>query len=248
MTRDTTGASPHVGSFKSMKMKSLKFYISFVVALSISTVLTASNNPQAAIPAGTSIDVELTSTISTSANQVGDPFTAKVEDPVFAHGQEVIPAGSLLRGHITFVKPPGRLHGKAEMRLVADAVTTNDGKQFTFAAQLASAGSSSGATVKGDEGTLQGAGKDTKKGAEDTGIATAAGAGVGAIAAGGQGALYGAGIGALAGAIDLLAKHHKNIVLHPGTALTFVLSAPAAESKATASSAVSAPFVCSNCR
>lgn len=231
-----------------MKARSVRFYISLCAAFLIPTFLAAASNSQVILPAGTSIDVELTSTISTSANQPGDPFTAQVEDPVFAHGQEVIPAGSMLRGHITFVKPPGRIHGKAEMRLVADAITTKDGKQFTFAAQLASADSQNGATVKGDEGTLQGSGKDTKKGAEDTGIATAAGAGVGAIAAGGEGALYGAGIGALAGAIALIAKHHKNIVLHPGTALTFVLSSPATESKATASSAVSAPFICSNCR
>ncbi|MGH9328263.1 MAG: hypothetical protein ACRD2B_16465 [Terriglobia bacterium] len=230
------------------RMKGLQLTIALLVALAMPVLLAAAGSTQVVLPAGTSIDVELTSTISTSANQQGDPFTAQVEDPVFAHGEQVIAPGSMLRGHITFVKPPGRIHGKAEMRLVADTITTTDGKQFTFAAQLASANSGNGAKVKGNEGTLEGAGKDAKKGAEDTGIATAAGAGVGAMAAGGQGALYGAGIGALAGVIDLIAKHHKNIVLHPGTALTFVLSTSAAESKSTPSSAVSAPFICANCR
>lgn len=208
-------------------------------------VLGASNT-QVVLPAGTSIDVELTSTISTSANRQGDPFTAQIEDPVFAHGVEVIPAGSMLRGHITFVKPPGRVKGKSEMRLVADAITTKAGKQFTFTASLAKANSD--AKMKGNEGTLEGAGKSVKNGAKDSGIGAAAGAGVGAIAAGGQGALYGAGIGAVAGLVGALAKHHKNLVLHPGTELTFVLSTPAAESKAAPGAAISAPFICSTCR
>lgn len=209
-------------------------------------LLLAANATQVVLPAGTSVDVQLTSTISTSANQQGDPFTGEIEDPIFVHGVEVIPAGSMLRGHITFVKPPGRVKGKAQMRLVADAITTKAGKQFTFAASLAQAGDA--AKLKGDEGTLEGAGKSVKKGAEDAGMGAAAGAGVGAMAAGGQGALYGAGIGVLAGAIDAIAKHHKNVVLHPGTELTFVLSTPATESKATPGAAISAPFICSTCR
>jgi len=146
------------------------------------------------------------------------------------------------------VKPPGRLKGKAEMRLVADNIVTKDGKEYSFTGQLATNSDVSGAKVKGNEGALQGAGKSIKRGAEETGIGAAAGAGVGAIAAGGTGALYGVGIGALAGVIHTLAKHHKNLVLHPGTELTFVLSTPATESKAKPGSETSAPFLCANCR
>jgi len=203
---------------------------------------------QPAIPAGTRIDVRLTSTLSTSANREGDPFTAQVEDPVFAAGQEVIQADSTLQGHVTFVKPPGRVKGKAEMRLVADDVVTKDGKQYSFKGQLATDNDIGGAKINGSEGTVQGDGKSAKSGAEETGIGAAAGAGVGAVAAGGTGALYGAGIGALAGVIHTLAKHHKDLVLHPGTNLTFVLLTSGTESKPKPGSATSAPFVCSNCR
>lgn len=211
-------------------------------------LLSAADNTQPVIPAGTRVDVQLTSPVSTSANQQGDPFTAEVEDPIFSHGQEVIPAGSTLHGHVTFVKPPGRAKGKAQMRLVADAITTKSGKQYSFNAQLASNDSQDGVKVKGDEGTVEGPGKSKKKGAEDAGIGAAAGAGVGAIAAGGDGALYGAGIGAAVGLIHMLAKHHKDIVLHPGTPLTFVLSTPATESKASKLAPVSTPFVCTTCQ
>ncbi|HEX5481507.1 MAG TPA: hypothetical protein VFZ08_02655 [Terriglobia bacterium] len=211
-------------------------------------LLTAADSTQPVIPAGTRVDIQLTSPVSTSANQQGDPFTAEVEDPIFSGGHEVIPAGSTLRGHVTLVKPPGRAKGKAEMRLVADTIVTKSGKQFSFNAQLASNDSSNGTKVKGDEGTVEGPGKSKKKGAEDAGIGAAAGAGIGAIAAGGDGALYGAGIGAAVGLIHMLAKHHKDIVLHPGTELTFVLSTPATETKASKLNPVSTPFVCTTCQ
>lgn len=209
--------------------------------------LAAAAKPAVVIPTGTQIDVQLTTTLSSSANQQGDPFLAEVEQPVFAHGEEVIPAGSTLRGHVTFVKPPGRVKGKAEMRLVADSITTKAGTQFVFAAQLAKDNSSDGVKV-GSEGTVVGAGKSMKQAAKDSGIGAAAGAGIGAIADGGQGALYGAGIGAVALAIRSLAKHHKNVVLGAGTPLTFVLTSPMTESHSTLTSGPSIPFICATCK
>lgn len=209
--------------------------------------LAAATKPAVIIPAGTQIDVQLTTTLSSSANQQGDPFLAEVEQPVFAHGEEVIPAGSTLRGHVTFVRPPGRVKGKAEMRLVADSVTTKAGKQFVFAAQLAKDNSQDGVKV-GSEGTVVGAGKSMKQAAKDSGIGAAAGAGIGAIADGGQGALYGAGIGAVALAIRSLAKHHKNVVLGAGTELTFVLTSPMTESHSKSTSGPSVPFICATCK
>ncbi|MGH9449300.1 MAG: hypothetical protein ACRD11_02050 [Terriglobia bacterium] len=199
------------------------------------------------IPAGTRLDVQLTTTVSSSANQQGDPFLAEIEQPLFASGQEVVPAGSTLRGHVTFVLPPGRVKGKAEMRLVADSITTKAGKQFVFAAQLAQDNSSDGVKV-GSEGTVIGAGKSKKDAARDAAIGAGAGAGIGGITDGGQGALYGAGIGAVAAAIHTLAKHHKNVVLDAGTELTFVLTSPMVESHTTKTSTVSVPFICSSCK
>lgn len=173
---------------------------------------------------------------------------AEVEQPIFAKGQEIVPAGSTLRGHVTFVLPPGRVKGKAEMRLVADSVITKDGKQYVFSGQLGSLTSDNGVKMKGNEGTLEGPGKSAKDAAKDSGIGAAVGAGVGAIGDGGTGALYGAGIGAAAMAIRSLAKHHKNVVLNAGTELTFVLSTPGTESQASKTTGVSAPFICPSCK
>lgn len=186
------------------------------------------------IPAGTTLDVELTSTLSTKTNQSGDLFTGKVSEPIFYQSQEVVPEGSTVQGHLTFVQPPGRVKGKAEMRLVLDTIKTPDGQNYALTAALQGVNGADGVTVKGNEGTVQGPGKDTKHGAEEAGIGAGAGAAVGAIADGGSGALYGAAIGAVVGVVHTLAKHHGNAVLQPGTDMTFTIPRDVTATKAAA--------------
>jgi hypothetical protein len=210
-------------------------------------LLLAASQADLVIPAGTRIDVRLISTLSSSANRSGDPFAAKVEDPIFSGGEEVIPAGSTLQGHVTFIKPAGRVHGKGEMRLVGDSIVTPGGQAFDFKAQVTNSQSSS-AKVKGDEGTLQGPGKSAKQTAKDAGVGAAIGAGGGMLADGGTGALYGAGAGALVGLISNLVRHHKGVVLPVGTDLTFVFTSPAIASKAAPSKNPPATFICAGCR
>ena len=208
-------------------------------------LLAASDLP--VLPIGTKIGVRLISTLSSSADRSGDTFTARVEDPVFADGREVVPADSTLHGHVTFVKPPGRVKGKAEMRLVADGIVLKNGHEYAFTGQLTDSDASS-VKVNGNEGTVQGQGKSKKEAAKESGIGAAAGAGVGAIAAGGTGALYGAGIGAVAGLVHALAKHHKDVVLQSGTELAFVLTSPGRETGETHSKGPPVPFVCQSCK
>ena len=228
-------------------MKEMRRIFASIMALLAAPMLLAAANSQPVIPTGTKIDVQMISALSSSANRSGDLFTAKVQDPIFIGGEQVIPAGSTLRGHVTFVKPPARVKGKAEMRLVGDSLVTKDGQAYAFTAELTN-GNGSDVKVKGNEGTVEGPGKSKKQAAKESGIGAAAGAGAGAIAAGGTGALYGAGIGAVAGLIHTLAKHHKDIVIDSGTSLVFVLTSPATPAKATSTEAGSTPFICTTCR
>jgi hypothetical protein len=172
------------------------------------------------IPGGTSLEVELTSTVSTKTSSTGDLFNGKVTEPIFYQGQEVVPENSTIQGHVTFLLPPGRVKGKAELRLVLDSIRTPDGQNYSVSAALQDAKTPNGVSVK-DEGTVEGPGKSAKSAAKEAGIGAAAGAGVGAIAHGGEGALYGAAIGAVVGVVHTLAKHHGNVVLDPGTDMTF---------------------------
>ena len=228
-------------------MKKMRSLIASIMVLLAGPMLLAAANPQAAVPAGTKIDVQMISALSSSANRSGDLFTAKIQDPIFVGAEQVIPAGSTLRGHVTFVKPPARVKGKAEMRLVGDSLETTDGRTYVFTAELTN-GSGSDVKVDGKEGTVEGPGKSKKQAAKESGIGAAAGAGAGAIAGGGTGALYGAGIGAVAGLIHTLAKHHKDVVIDSGTSLVFVLTSPATPAKATATEAGSTPFICTTCQ
>jgi hypothetical protein len=175
------------------------------------------------IPAGTEIRAELTTLLSTKTSREGDLFTARVVEPVFAKGEEIIQEGSTIEGHVSFVKEPGRAKGVGEMRLVADSITTREDVKYTVAAGLQDA-QGPGTHMKGSEGTVAGEGKDKKAAAKEAGVATAAGAGVGAIADGGTGSLYGMGIGAAASLIHSLIKRHKDLVLPQGTELSFTIS------------------------
>jgi hypothetical protein len=176
------------------------------------------------IPAGSTLRVRLTTTLSTKTNQNGDPWTGQVAEPIIANGEEVVPAGSTVEGRVSFVKPPGRAKGVAQIRLTPETVMTPDEAKFSISAGLQDAQGAEGAKVSGDEGTIKGSGKSKKGEAIETGVGAGAGAGVGAIADGGTGALYGAAIGAGAGLIHSLLKHHKDIVLPQGTELTFVIN------------------------
>ena len=182
-----------------------------------------SDSGDIALPAGTQLVVKLTNTLSTKGSEEGDPWAGKVEEPIFAGGEEVVPADSTVRGHVTFVKPAGRATGRGEMRLVAETISVPDHGTFTIVAQLQDAQDSTGTKLKDAEGTVEGPGKSTKSAAKEVGIGAAGGAAIGSMAHGGSGALFGMAIGAMAGVIHSVAKKHQGPLLPPGTELTFVL-------------------------
>jgi hypothetical protein len=201
-------------------MKRSRFTAGLAAILVISTLSFAADDA-ITLPAGSELHVELITTLSSKTNETGDLWTAKVVEPIFGKGGEIVPEGSTVDGHVAYVKGPGRVKGKGEMRLIADSITTPDASKYNIVASLQDA---QGAKVKGEEGTIQGPGKGKKGTAVETGVGAAAGAGVGAIADGGTGALYGMGIGAAAALAHGLLKRGKNIVLPQGAELTFVIS------------------------
>lgn len=193
------------------------------MALAAGLLAWSADDGDVALPSGTELVVKLTNTLSTKGSEEGDPWAGKVEQPIFAKGEEVVPEDSTVRGHVTFVKPAGRATGRGEMRLVAETISTPEHGTFTIVAQLQNADDNKGTKVTDSEGTLEGPGKSAKSTAKEAGIGAAAGAAVGSIAHGGSGALYGMAIGAMAGIVHSVAKKHQGPLLPPGTELTFVL-------------------------
>lgn len=196
-------------------------WAAILVAACLLPALALAQENKVSIAAGTTVETTLRTLLTSKTSEEGDPFSAEVVEPIFSGGQQVIPAGATLEGHVAFVKPPGRVKGKGEMRLVADRITTQDGLEFNLSAGLQNAKGAAGAKVTGEEGTLQGPGKSAKGAAKEAGVGAAIGAGAGAIADGGTGALYGLGAGAITGIVHSILKHHKDLVLPQGTDLTF---------------------------
>lgn len=218
-----------------------------------------------AIPAGTTLRVKLDTTLTDKTNKTGDTFVGEVSEPITVNGKDVIPKYSEVDGHIAFLKPSGRVAGKAQMRLVLDKIVTEDNVVFPLNGSLEDAQggvcaktTNTGSTKADQEGTIVGCGKSKKKALEAMGIAGGVGAGVGAsIGMGNQmecmyygycppsnmggDILHGAEIGAGTALVYMLFKHEKHIVLVQGSELTFLVNRTALANTAGGSS--TAPVV-----
>lgn len=193
------------------------------------------------IPAGSALHVKLGTTLTSKTNQSGDAFTGMVSQPIVANGQEIIPVGSTVEGHVAFAKPSGRIRGKAEMRIIVDRIITPDDVKLPLNAGLQDSNAGPCAQTSDDEGTIKGCGKSNKDLAKSAGIAGAMGAGAGASVGmgheieceyygmcGGHGMGadigYGAAIGAGTALIYHIFKHEKEIILVQGTEMVFVVN------------------------
>ncbi|HUY15859.1 MAG TPA: hypothetical protein VMX16_19850 [Terriglobia bacterium] len=217
-----------------------------------------------AIPAGTTLRVKLDTTLTDKTNKTGDAFTGEVSEPISVNGQEIVPKYSEVDGHIAFLKPSGRVAGKAQMRLVLDKIVTANNSVFPLNGSLEDAQggvcaktTNTGSTKADQEGTIVGCGKSKKKTLEAMGIAGGVGAGVGAsIGMGNQmqcmyygycppssmggDILHGAEIGAGTALVYMLFKHEKHIVLVQGSELTFQINRTALANVAGATPGTSA--------
>ena len=195
------------------------------------------------LPGGSILHIRLTTTLTSETSKSGDRFTGIVTQPVVSGDKTLVAEGSIVDGHVAFVKPSGRVRGRAQMRIVLDHINTPDDVNYNLNASLQDLASSTCTQgVKDNEGTVEGCGKSKKKAAEAAaiagGIGAASGASVGVaedqictywgcpgqnpnIAAD---AGYGAAIGAGTALIYSLFKHEKQIVLVDGTDLTFVVN------------------------
>jgi hypothetical protein len=195
------------------------------------------------IKGGTTLDVQLITTLSSKTNQNGDPWMGKTIQPIFANNQEAIPEGSTVDGKVTFVKEAHKVKGTGEMRLVAETITTPDGTRYDIATALKNADAESVKSLD-EEGTVKAKG-NMKEEAKDAAIGAGIGAGGGVLMAGsGTGALYGAGIGLIAGIVHGMLKHGKELILPQGTELTFTITRTVEVKKATGTE--SAPFLAPN--
>lgn len=164
---------------------------------------------QITIPAKTEIEVRLDQAIAANRVAVGDPFSAKVANPVMIGGETVIPLGAPVKGKVVYVREAGRLKGVAELRLALDSVEV-DGSDYDL-----------------HSGILTRFGHSHKKrNWEMIGGGSGGGALLGALAGGGKGLLIGAPIGAAAGVAGAASTEKRNLVIPAETAMTFQIVDP----------------------
>jgi len=132
-------------SYEGNDMSRSRFAVGLVAIFVISAVCVAADDTITLL-AGRELHVQFITELSSKANETGDMFTGKVVEPVFGPGGEVVPEGSTVDGHITFVNPPEQAKGKGkdkekgDFRLIADSISIPDGTKYNLAATAQAAG------------------------------------------------------------------------------------------------------------
>jgi outer membrane lipoprotein SlyB len=161
------------------------------------------------IPAGTQLNLRLTSRIDSKQNHVGDRFTAEVTTPGDYEG-------AVVEGHIEKLNPSGKVTGRTEMALAFDSIRLRDGRSADLTASLDKIIESETVKTVDEEGNVK-SGSRTKESQTRGAIGGAAGAIIGGIAGGVKGAVLGAIIGGAAGVGTVYIEGNKELILDPGT-------------------------------
>jgi hypothetical protein len=184
------------------------------------------------VPAGTALMVKLDTTLATFSNKAGDPFQARLAEPVMLNGRVVIPAGAMIEGRVTRVSEPRRISGKPTIGIMPEALVLPTGERFFLDASLVDTNAGRDTDVN-REGEFKGSGHDRRDQLE-TGGGAAGGMLIGGLIGGPPGVLIGGVVGAGSTGVHWLSKHHS-AVLPAGTGLTLELNRPLAMTPVVAS-------------
>ena len=158
---------------------------------------------------GTQLSIRLVDGIDSEKNQTGDTFHATLNAPITSNGEEALPAGIDVTGHLVDVKSAGKFAGQSQVVLQLDSITSGGRTYNIQTDQYKKTGSSRG-----------------KNTAEKVGGGAAIGAIIGALAGGGKGAAIGAAAGGGVGGGVQAATKGQQIKLPSETVLNFTLQAP----------------------
>ncbi len=177
------------------------------------------------VPSDTVMRLLLVDTLSTNYNHPGDPFSARVDEPVAVANKVVIPKGSTVKGRLVTIDKAGKVSGRAEMNLRFEQLLLPNGRTVDIVATLTGLPNRGKETVKSEEGTIQGEGS-RKQDVATIGTAGGAGAGIGAIAGGARGTAIGAAVGGIAGLAGVLFSRGKELTVPAGTEMAIRLDKP----------------------
>ena len=183
------------------------------------------------VPAGTALMVKLETTLATFSNKAGDPFQARLTEPVVLNGNTVIAAGAMVEGRVTRVAEPRRIAGKPTIAILPEALVLPTGERFFLDATLVDT-NIPGSDVN-TKGEFKGSGHDRRDELE-AGGGTAGGMLIGGLVGGPIGVVVGGAIGAGSTGAHWLSKH-RSATMPAGAVLTLEINRPLAMTTAVAS-------------
>jgi hypothetical protein len=210
--------------------KSIVLCFLLVTYTYLSTLAVAQSG--APVPAGTALMVKLETTLATFSNKPGDPFQARLSQPVVLDGRTVIPAGAVVEGRVTKVAEPRRISGKPTIGIAPATLILPGGERLSLDATLVD--TDIRGTDVNQEGEFKGFGHDRRDQME-TGGGTAGGMLIGGLVGGPPGVVIGGVVGAGSAGAHWLSKH-RSATLPAGTTLTIELNRPLVMTPAVASS------------
>lgn len=178
---------------------------------------------QTSLPTGTAVKMKLDTTLATFSSKAGDPFSARVTEPVVLDGKTVIPVGATVEGRVTKSNEPRRIAGKPTIAIFPENLILPDGERFMLNATLVDTNAGHGSDVT-TEGQFKGNGHDGKD-LTEIGMGTGGGMLVGGLIGGGKGLLIGGAVGATVTVSHWLGKH-RSATLPAGTELVMELNRP----------------------
>ena len=178
------------------------------------------------VPAGTTVNVALTSELSSATAVAGQPVTMALHNDFYYNNKLIAPAGSTIHGTVVEVNKAkhGSMNGKLCVRF--NQIYTPYGSQIPISAVIKT-DDSTGVLVGGTKMDV------TKEYAKDIAVGSAAGAlsGVvfGALAGGdklGRGAALGTAVGAGGGLVKSMWDKGNDVVIPVGASIDISLTQP----------------------
>jgi hypothetical protein len=163
------------------------------------------------VPAGTVLPLELRSAVASDTSHVEDPVRATLRRAISVDGAPVLPAGTVVAGHVTAAERSARVKGRARVAFRFNRIDL-PGEGGQLAIRTGTVTRVAAATKKQDAAKI--------------GAGAAGGAIVGGLLGGGDGAAKGAAVGGGAGTAVVLSTRGKEVRLGAGTRVSVKLAAP----------------------
>jgi hypothetical protein len=186
---------------------------------------------QTSLPTGTAVKMKLDTTLATFSSKAGDPFSARVTEPVLMDGKTVIPIGATIEGRVTKSTEPRRIAGKPTIAIFPENLILPNGERFMLNATLVDTDRGHGTDVN-TEGQYKGAGHDGRD-LTEIGMGTGGGMLIGGLIGGAKGLVIGGAVAATVTVSHWLGKH-RSASLPAGTELVMELNRPMVMTSAVA--------------